>query len=177
VGFLLAIWRLGTPGFEPYVREPTEQEEAIAAVEAVRTSRKHVEAARNAVRDGKAHRGHLRSLLQEKKALHRVFGKGDWVLSARERNNKAEPHYTGPYLVVQAHNDDSYTLATPGGETQKNRYHGQHLFPAFEVEGHPIRSLWYGSKSALEQERKRLARLVADGKPLVRRRKNEKVGK
>jgi hypothetical protein len=42
---------------------------------------------------------------------------------------------------------------------------------------HDIRSLWYGSKSALEQERKRLARLVADGKPLVRRRKNEKVGK
>jgi len=146
---------------EVYVREPTEQEEMACVKDLVRSSIVQRQQARQAVASGKATRDQLRAYLAEKKARTRVYGKGDWVLKQRQRQHKAEPYYDGPYCIAATHRDGAYTLRTPGGIALRNRYHGQQLFPAYAIDGHPVRSLWYANKRLLEQDRARLARLEA----------------
>ena len=84
------------------------------------------------------------------------------MLKQRQRQNKSKPYYDGPYSIAATHHDNSYTLRTPGGIELKNRYHGQQLFPAYTVNGHPVRSLWYANKRLLEQDRARLTRQEAN---------------
>ena len=146
------------PTLAPYVREPSPQEEVQFAQELVAT-----DAAGHARREStsmRASRSQIRAYLQEKKAHHRVYGKGDWVLRQRERKHKQEPFYDGPWLVVNCHAGNTYTLASPGGIKLNNRYNGTRLFPAYVRDGHPVRSLWYASKRLLEQDRQRIRESV-----------------
>ena len=41
-----------------------------------------------------------------------------------------------------------------------NKYNGTNLFPAYVKDGHPVQSMWYGSKNMLNQDRKNLAAAV-----------------
>lgn len=90
-----------------------------------------------------------------------MYSRGDWVLRERQRRNKSEPFYDGPFLVKEAHHDgNTYILQTPGSQILENKYHGQKLFPAYVRDGQLVRSLWYGSKRLLEMDRARLAKLL-----------------
>ncbi|KAI1005704.1 hypothetical protein K3495_g2513 [Podosphaera aphanis] len=140
-----------------YIREATPTEETAFALDIAKINFPKVEHSRLEVATGKAARDEIRSYLQEKKARLRVFGKGDWVLRQRKRDHKGEPFYDGPFVVPDASPNNRYTLRTPGGVVLKNQYHGQQFFPACIRDGHPIRSLWYGSKALLDKDRKKTA--------------------
>ena len=140
---------------QEYQREPAPAEEITFAQELVKQDRwnpdqqtylslKHV---KNAVR----------SYLQEKKALYKVYATGDWVLRTRQRSNKQEPFYDGPWAIIACHDGNTYSLASPGGIRLNNRYNGSQLYPAYVQDGHPVRSLWYASKRYLEADRARIA--------------------
>ena len=155
--FFLALGvRSDSPAEAEYVREPTEEEESAQVADMVRILVPERDSARERVATGKATRDTLRAYLQEDKARLRVYAKGDWVLRQRKRNHKGEPFYDGPYVVNDSLPDGAYQLRTPAGVVLYNRYHGQQLFPAYVLDGHPVRSLWYGNKRMLERERKRL---------------------
>lgn len=109
----------------------------------------------------KTSRDTLRAYLQENKARLRIFGKGDWVLRQRARQHKGEPYYDGPYVIAKSNDDGTYYLRTPGGILMDNLYHGQQLFPAYVRDGHPVRSMWYGSKALLQKERKLIQNSLA----------------
>ncbi|CAD6502900.1 BgTH12-02574 [Blumeria graminis f. sp. triticale] len=140
----------------PYVRELTPSEESSFAADLVKLYNPRVQNARMNVATGKASRDEIRSYLQERKARLRVFGKGDWVLRQRKRDHKGEPFYDGPFIVGDATPQNGYLLRTPGGFTLQNEYHGQQLFPAYVRDGHPVRSLWYGSKTLLDRDRRKM---------------------
>ena len=139
----------------PYIRELTPTEESAFASDIVKIYNPGTQYARLNVANGKSARDEIRSYLQEKKARLRVFGKGDWVLRQRKRNHKDEPFYDGPFVIAETNFNNGYILRTPGGVTLQNHYHGQQLFPAYVRDGHPVRSLWYGSKNLLEKDRRR----------------------
>jgi hypothetical protein len=136
-----------------YVREPTDEEETAFAHE---LAREHAAAdPRRYVASLKASRDVVRSRLQEKKALFRVFMVGDWVLRARKRGNKFEPYYDGPWMIRRIHDGNNYSLASPGGIELQGRINGLHLYPAYVTDGHPERSLWYANRTLLEADRRR----------------------
>lgn len=145
---------------ETYEGEMTYGEEIDLQRDLVRTAVVARDEARANVASNKAQRDHVRAILSERKALSRIYAKGDWVLLVRNRSNKQEPYYSGPYCVTKCHAGNSYDLSTPGGVALIGRQHGQQLFPAYAAEGQPIRSLWYASKRLLQQDRQRLAKLV-----------------
>jgi hypothetical protein len=78
------------------------------------------------------------------------------VLRVRQRAHKHEPYYDGPWAIASCHTGNVYTLRSPGGITLQNKYNGTNLFPAYSTDGHPVRSLWYASKTMLERDRKRI---------------------
>ncbi|KAI1000360.1 hypothetical protein K3495_g7839 [Podosphaera aphanis] len=87
-----------TPYQSPYQREPTPQEEAQWTEELVRSHAAPM--ARSYASSLKATRDEARAYLQEKKGLIRTHGTGDWVLRVRQRNNKTEPFYDGPWCLA-----------------------------------------------------------------------------
>ncbi|KAI0994514.1 hypothetical protein K3495_g13668, partial [Podosphaera aphanis] len=137
--------------YSAYVREPTPQEERDWTVELVRSHAAPI--ARSYVASMKATRDKTRAYLQEKKAVMRIYAPGDWVLRVRQKKHKFEPYYDGPWAIAACHVNNTYSLVSPGGFKLGNRYNGTNLFPAYVREGHPVRSLWYGSKRMLEQDR------------------------
>lgn len=137
-----------------YTREATEQEEADWSEELVKIHAAPI--ARNYVNSMRAARAKTREYLQEKKALIRTFAPGDWVLRVRQRRHKFEPYYDGPWAISACHSGNTYSLISPGGYKMINRYNGSNLFPAYSRDGHPVRSLWYGSQRMLNQDRKNL---------------------
>ncbi|KAI0994299.1 hypothetical protein K3495_g13883 [Podosphaera aphanis] len=141
-----------------YEREATEQEEREWAEELARSHAAPI--ARSFVGSIKASRDHTRAYLQESKALMRSYAPGDWVLRVRQRRHKLEPYYDGPWAVSACHNGNTYSLVSPGGYKLINRYNGTNLFPAYVRDGHPVRSLWYGSRKMLEMDRKKLKEAV-----------------
>lgn len=143
------------PVFETYERDPTPQEEIIWAQELARTHAAPI--ARSYVASAKTVRDRTRAYLQEKKGLLRTYAKGDWVLRVRQRKDKSEPFYDGPWTITACHDNNTYSIASPGGVGMRHRYNGTHLFPAYVSEGHSVQSLWYASKTLLEQDRKRIA--------------------
>lgn len=130
----------------PLMHRFTSSEEAAFATELVKLDNPRVHDARLNVATGKAGRDEIRSYLQEKKARLRVFGKGDWVLRLRKRDHKGEPFYDGPFIIAYTTPNNAYVLRTPGGFTLQDKRYRQQLFPAFDRDGRPVRSLWYGSK-------------------------------
>lgn len=159
--YFLLFGTLPPPKREPYVaytREPTEQEEDDFARQLVKEHEAPL--ARNHATGLKASRDQIRAFLQEGKALLRVFAPGDWVLRVRQRAHKHEPYYDGPWAIVECCVGNTYTLRSPGGITLKNTYNGTNLFPAYVADGHPVRSLWYASKTMLERDRARVAQSV-----------------
>jgi transposase InsO family protein len=141
---------------QPYIREPSEAEEIAFGHELAKNQ--HAMTERHYVASLKASRDVIRARLQESKALHRVYMVGDWVLKVRERKSKGEPFYDGPWLIRAAHSGNTYTLASPGGILLEHRYNGSILYPAYVTDGHPERSLWYASRTLLEQDRQRQLR-------------------
>ncbi|KAI1000484.1 hypothetical protein K3495_g7710 [Podosphaera aphanis] len=144
----------------PYIRELTRAEEIAFASDIVNIYSPKTQYARLNVANGKAARDEIRSYLQEEKARLRTFGKGDWVLRQRKRDHKGEPYYDGPFVIAETNPSNGYILRTPGGVILQNQYHGQQLFPAYVRDGHPVRSLWYGSKTLLDKDRRRTAAMV-----------------
>ena len=142
-----------------YTREQTEGEDNGAVLDLTRRRHEQIQIIRDAVQGSKAIRSTIRQLLAEDKAHTRVFAKGDWVLRQRQRRHKFEPFYDGPYQVISI-NDNNYELATPGGLRLKNKYNGERLFPSYTISSQPVKSLWYGSKSLLEEDRKRLRKMA-----------------
>ena len=138
-----------------YIREPTEQEEADFEADLVRRSgpRNQVRAA---LADKKARVMDIRAKLQERKAMFHVYGTGDGVLRTRQAMNKHEPRFDGPWQIRAMHAGNTYTLAAPSGKTLKSRYNGTLLYPAYQRDGQPIRSLWYGAESLMKADRQRL---------------------
>jgi hypothetical protein len=118
-------------------------------------------AARAQANSLKASRNQVRAYLQKKKALLKIYASGDWVLRVRQRNHKLEPFYDGPWAIASCQNNN-YTLRSPGGVILVNRYNKTNLFPAYVQNGHPIRSLWYASKQALQRDRARLNSAIRD---------------
>ncbi|KAI0991450.1 hypothetical protein K3495_g16737, partial [Podosphaera aphanis] len=116
-----------------YSREATEEEEQQWAKELVKSSAAPI--ARSYVSSIKASRAKVREYLQEKKALMRVYAPGDWVLRVRQRKNKFEPFYNGPWAISQSHSGNTYSLISPGGYKLLNRYNGTNLFPAYTRDG------------------------------------------
>ena len=157
----------------PYAREFTEQEDATFVRELVQQSTRDDD--RNIVASIKASQMAVRARLQEQKALIRVYETGDWVLRVRQRGNKMQPYYDGPWAITAAHSGNTYSIASPGGIQLPNRYNGALLFPAYVQYGQPERSLWYGSKTELERDR---ARQLADvGAVPARASKQPRSGK
>ena len=126
------VWRA-------YEREATKEEEEEWAKELAVNHPAPI--ARHGVASAKHAREQARAYVQEKKALLRVYAKGDWVLRVRQRQHKGEPYYDGPYSVVGTHAGNVYSIATPGGIRLVNRYNGTNLFPAYTRDGEPVRSL------------------------------------
>ncbi|KAI1001154.1 hypothetical protein K3495_g7045 [Podosphaera aphanis] len=144
--------------FAAYTRDPTPGEDQAWAQELALQHAAPI--ARSYVASAKAIRAKVRSYLQEKKSLTRVYAPGDWVLRVRQRTNKFEPYYDGPWAIAACHPGNTYSLISPGGFPMANKYNGSNLFPAYVRDGHPVRSLWYGSQRLLESDRNRL-RLAA----------------
>lgn len=142
----------------PYERDPTPEEEAQWAEELVRTNGAPI--ARSWALSLKASRDKTRAYLQEKKGLIRTFSTGDWVLRVRQRSNKTEPFYDGPWAIASCHPGNTYLLRSPGGIENERLYNGDHLFPAYTSDGHPVRSFWYAAPRLLQQDRRRLADAV-----------------
>ncbi|KAI0990935.1 hypothetical protein K3495_g17252, partial [Podosphaera aphanis] len=140
--------------YPAYTREATLQEEQDWASDLARSHAAPI--ARSYVSSMKAVRDKTRAYLQENKALMRTYVPGDWVLRVRQRRHKFEPHYDGPWAISACHANNTYSLTSPGGYKLGNRYNGTNLFPAYVRDGHPVRSLWYGSQRMLEQDRKAL---------------------
>ncbi|KAI0992236.1 hypothetical protein K3495_g15950 [Podosphaera aphanis] len=84
--------------FTAYCRDPTPEEDCIWTQELAK--RHPAPIARSYVASVKAARAEVRSYLQEKKGLTRVYAPGDWVLPVRQRNNKFEPYYDGPWAIA-----------------------------------------------------------------------------
>jgi hypothetical protein len=84
------------------------------------------------------------------------------MLRVRQRHHKLEPFYDNPWAIASCHNNNIYILRSPGGVLLANKYNGINLFPAYVQNGHPIRSLWYASKQALERDRARLSSAIRD---------------
>jgi len=143
-----------TLSFTSYIRDPTDQEEAEFERELVKQHEAPL--ARRQANSLQASRDRVRAYLQEKKALIRTYAPGDWVLRVRQRAHKHEPYYDGPWAIASCHTGNVYTLRSPGGITLQNKYNGTNLFPAYSTDGHPVRSLWYASKTMLERDRKRI---------------------
>ncbi|KHJ32457.1 putative tkp3 protein [Erysiphe necator] len=141
-----------------YVREPTPQEEIKWATELAKSHAAPI--SRSYVNSMRASRAKVREYLQEKKALMRTYVPGDWVLRVRQRRHKFEPFYDGPWAISACHPSNTYSLISPGGYKLINRYNGTNLFPAYSRDGHPVRSLWYGSQRMLDQDRKRIKSAV-----------------
>jgi len=137
----------------PYTREFTTEEDATFVEELVRQST-HADN-RSTVASLKASQMAVRARLQESKALIRVYETGDWVLRVRQRGHKNQPFYDGPWAIAAAHPGNTYSLSSPGGIQLPNRYNGANLFPAYVQFGQPERSLWYGSKTELDRDRRR----------------------
>ena len=146
------------PYHSPYQREPTPQEESQWTEGLVQSHAapmaKSYASSLNAVRD------EARVYLQEKKALIRTYGTGDWELRVRQRGNKTEPYYYGPWCVSACRHRNTYILRSPGGIELKNTYNGDSLFPAYTKDGHPVRSLWYASPRELNRDRQQLVDAV-----------------
>ncbi|KAI0995310.1 hypothetical protein K3495_g12872 [Podosphaera aphanis] len=135
-----------------YTREPTEQEDLEWAKELARSHA--APTARSYVASIKATRDQTRAYLQDHKALMRTYAPGDWVLRTRQSRCKLEPFYDGPWAISACHANNTFSLKSPGGFKLINRYNGTNLLLAYGQEGHPVRSLWYGSKRMLEQDRR-----------------------
>ncbi|KAI1003237.1 hypothetical protein K3495_g4970 [Podosphaera aphanis] len=142
-----------------YDREPTIMEEKSFAQDLVKAHAAPL--ARSYVASLKCARDTVRAFTQEKKALMRVYAAGDWVLRVRSRNHKHEPFYDGPWLITSSHENNTYSLSSPGGVDLANRYNGSNLFPAYVQDGHPAQSFWYGSKTLLQKDRARLLAAVS----------------
>lgn len=144
-----------TASVAAYVRDPTDQEESAFDKELVQ----HHEApiARLRANGLAASRDRTRAYLQEKKALLRTYAPGDWVLRVRQRGHKHEPYYDGPWAVMSCHSGNTYKLRSPGGIVLTSKYNGTNLFPAYVADGHPVRSLWYASKTTLAKDREGIA--------------------
>ncbi|KAI0993835.1 hypothetical protein K3495_g14349, partial [Podosphaera aphanis] len=140
--------------YAAYTRDPTPEEDCAWADELAKLHAAPI--ARSCVASLKAVRAKVRSYLQEKKGLTRVYAPGDWVLRVRQRTNKFEPYYDGPWAIAACHTGNTYSLISPGGFLMANKYNGTNLFPAYVRDGHPVRSLWYGSNRLLESDRSRL---------------------
>ncbi|KAI1004357.1 hypothetical protein K3495_g3855 [Podosphaera aphanis] len=140
--------------YAAYTRDPTPEEDCACADELAKLHAAPI--ARSYVASLKAVRAKVRSYLQEKKGLTRVYAPGDWVLRVRQRTNKFEPYYDGPWAIAACHTGNTYSLISPGGFLMANKYNGTNLFPAYVRDGHPVRSLWYGSNRLLESDRSRL---------------------
>ena len=108
----------------------------------------------------KAARSKVREYLQEDKALIRTYAPGDWVLRVRQRKHKFEPYYDGPWSIAACHAGNTYSLISPGGYKMTNHYNGTNLFPAYTRDGHPVNSLWYGSRRMLEHDRRKIRAAV-----------------
>jgi hypothetical protein len=143
---------------QAYTREYTEREEIVFQKEMAKYH--EAQPARERASGLKASRDKIRSYLQEKKALMRVYAPGDWVLRTRARKHKLEPYYDGPWAIVGCHDNNTYTIRSPGGIELRNKYNGTNLFPAYVADGHPVRSYWYASKALLKQDRDRMLATV-----------------
>ncbi|CAJ2500804.1 Uu.00g036570.m01.CDS01 [Anthostomella pinea] len=141
-----------------YTRDPTEEEEQQA--ERFLAQNHEAPLARGNANRLKASRAQIRAYLQEKKGLIRVFAPGDWVLRVRQRTAKHEPFYDGPWAIVSCHAGNTYKVRSPRGIELQNKYNGTNLFPAYVHDGHPVRSLWYASKTMLENYRKQLEKML-----------------
>ncbi|KAI0996090.1 hypothetical protein K3495_g12091 [Podosphaera aphanis] len=128
--------------FAAYTRDPTPGEDQAWAQELALQHAAPI--ARSYVASAKAIRAKVRSYLQEKKGLTRVYAPGDWVLRVRQRTNKFEPYYDGPWAIAACHLGNTYSLISPGGFPMANKYNGSNLFPAYVRDGHPVRSLCSG---------------------------------
>lgn len=140
--------------YPAYTREAIEKEEQMWANELVKSHSAPI--SRNYVNSMKASRGKIREYSQEKKALMRTYAPGDWVLRVRQRRHNFEPYYDGPWAIAACHSGNTYSLVLPGGYKMVNHYNSTNLFPAYSRDGHPVRSLWYGSKRMLDHDRNRL---------------------
>ncbi|KAI0996644.1 hypothetical protein K3495_g11539 [Podosphaera aphanis] len=141
-----------------YVREQTEEENQALVSDLANRRKEQINMIRQSINSVKATQSHIRSLLAERKAFTRSFAKGVWVLRQRQRKHKFEPFYDGPFSIIGCHRGNTYTLMTPGGIVMANKYNGSRLFPAYQRENQPIRSLWYASNRLLKQDRDRIAR-------------------
>lgn len=129
------------------VREPTHQEERDWTEELVRSHSAPI--AHSYMASMKAVRDKTRAYLQEKKAITRIYAPGDWVLRVRQKNHKFNPYYDGPWAIAACHVNNTCSPISPGGFKLGTHYNGANLFPANVLEGHPVKSLWYGSKRIL----------------------------
>ncbi|POS82548.1 hypothetical protein EPUL_005935, partial [Erysiphe pulchra] len=136
--------------YPAYSREATDAEEIEWANELAKLHAAPI--ARTYVNSLKATRAKTQAYLQESKALLRVYSPGDWVLRVRQRKHKFEPYYDGPWAIAACHANNTYSLISPGGYKLLNRYNGTNLFPAYVRDGHPVQSLWYGSRNMLNQD-------------------------
>jgi len=143
-----------------YIREPTDEEAADHVADLVRKNSTHSQL-RDSLASLKTRAADIRMRTQEQKAFFRTYGTGDWVLRERQRKNKFEPNYDGPWQIVAMHAGNTYTLATPHGKHLTSRYNGRLLTPAYVDDGQPVRSLWYANKTLLEEDRRRAQREAA----------------
>jgi hypothetical protein len=110
----------------------------------------------------KASKDQVRSYLQKKKFLTRVYAPDNWVLKIRQRYNKFEPFYDELWAVVSCHDGNTYRIRSPGGIVLQNKYNGTNFFLAYVEDGHPVRSMWYASKQMLDRDRSRLLSIIRD---------------
>ncbi|KAI1002320.1 hypothetical protein K3495_g5878 [Podosphaera aphanis] len=142
-----------------YNREPTFEEDEIFAEDPIKLNAAPL--ARSYVASLKCARYTVRALTQENKALVRVFAAGDWALRVTSRNHKHEPYYDGPWPITSCHQNNTYSLSSPGGVNLANKYNGSNLFPAYVKDGHPVQSLWYGSKYLLQKDGAKILALAS----------------
>ncbi|KAI1004324.1 hypothetical protein K3495_g3889 [Podosphaera aphanis] len=140
-----------------YVREPIEEEDIEFAISLAEGHEAPIARARES--SLRASQDKFRAYLQEKKALLRN-APGDWVLRVRQRKQKHEPFYDGPWQFVECHANKIYSIKSPGGLRLELRYNGKNLFPAYVDDHQPVQSLWYASKTQLERDRRRLRETV-----------------
>lgn len=79
---------------------------------------------------------------------------GDWVLLVRQGRHNFEHYYNGPWPISAYYDNYIYSLGSPDGYNLVNKHNGTNLFTNYVCEGHPVRSLLYGSMRILEQNRK-----------------------
>ena len=94
-------------------------------------------------------------LLNDPKANHNSYSVGEYVQTKKfAKHHKTDPNFEGPFVISEVLDKNAYKLKDINGNTIKGTYNLQHLRPAYQYYGSPLRSISDFSEAFGNEERK-----------------------